>query len=47
MTWTAAAFAILLAALAGGYAWYERAQPTDGLRSRRCRTSSRRPTSSS
>src|SRR5256885_2375170 len=31
MTWTAATFAILLASLAAGYAWYERAQPTARL----------------
>jgi energy-coupling factor transport system substrate-specific component len=28
MSWAAAAFAILLLALAAGYVWYERAQPT-------------------
>jgi energy-coupling factor transport system substrate-specific component len=31
VTWTAAVFAILAAALAAGYAWYERAQPTARL----------------
>jgi energy-coupling factor transport system substrate-specific component len=31
VSWTAAAFAILAAALAAGYAWYERAQPTARL----------------
>jgi energy-coupling factor transport system substrate-specific component len=31
VSWTAATFAILLASLAAGYAWYERAQPTARL----------------
>jgi energy-coupling factor transport system substrate-specific component len=31
VTWTAATFALLLASLAAGYAWYERARPTARL----------------